>query len=437
MNGGDTHGMYEQDGPELRAAEALRVCCPQQECPPEVLRRVRQAVRCEAAGGCEVISGGAEDHVEPPGRTWIGRRIIQMPFWAKVAAAAAIIIGFGGTLNMMLTGGGGKPALADVRERIVAAPAMRFTARVYRPGASRATEYDVQFRRPGWVRQEGPNGVVSVLDFSTRQGLTLLPSQKRAIRVTLGSLAHPSSLRDGEWNFVAEVRRLLDSPNVQPLGSRRIDGRDASGWHASAGRRWLRAWLDLETGEPLRFEMSGPLGQGKVVLTDFDLDADPDPSLFSLAPPEGYQLEPGPPLNVAAANERDLVTGLGLLAKLRGGVFPDQPGLLTPDFGRLVSGELTYDELARLAASLTRMSVFLCSLPDSASEWHYCGSGVKLGEPNTVVLWWKPRDSDHARGIFADLTVRDIPLPAARRDELSEVKYHCSDHMQPPAPGGE
>jgi outer membrane lipoprotein-sorting protein len=417
----DMDETYQPDGMELRAAEALRNAHANEPCPPEVLQRASLAVHAELATSPTRSTAGEIDP-EPPGRTWIGRRIVQLPFWCKVAAAAVIIIGFGGTVNMLLTGGGYKPVLADVRERISAAKTIGFTARVIPPGDAESSQFRVQFRRPGWVRQEAPSGIVSVLDFSTRQGLTLIPAQNRAIRLTLGNLADPSSLRDGRWNFVADVRDLLDSPNVRPLGSRRINGRVASGWYAQAGRRWLRAWLDSETGEPLRIVMAGPLGHGRVVLSEFDFDAELDDELFSLSAPEGYQLEPGPPLNVAAANERDLVTGLGLLAKLRGGVFPDQPALWTPDVGRIVSGDLEYDEITTLVASLTRMSVFLCSLPDSASEWHYCGSGVKLGEPDTVVLWWKQRGKDHARGIFADLTVRDIPLSADGGKTLSDFK---------------
>ncbi len=400
------------------AVHATRHVADGEQPPAAVLQRVRKAVH--TAVGQEVHPGESAT-----GR--VGHLLRSIPHWMKAAVAAVLIIGFGGTLSYLLVGSDRTEALAGVRSRLRESETMSFTARVHQPGRPPVT-FRAMFREPGWMRQESTDGVVSVLDFSSRQGLTLLPGHGRALRVWLGRLPDATDAVDGRFNYIAELRDLLDRGDVEMLTARRVQGRPACGFRLRHQGRSMDVWLDAGTGDPLRFEMDAPTGPGRIVLTDICLGPDLPSELFSLRPPDGYELEPGPPVDLAAANEHDLVTSLGLLAKFRGGVFPPQPTLWTPDLGRLVTTDMSYGQLTTLALSLTRTSVFLSSLPGEGSEWCYGGAGVRLGEPDTPVLWWRPRGAKRYRAIFADLTVRDVE-PARLPDDCPCPNRHLATEM--------
>ena len=42
------------------------------------------------------------------------------------------------------------------------------------------------------------------------------------------------------------------------------------------------------------------------------------------------------------------------------------------------------------------------------SDWHYNGCNAKLGEADTAIFWYKPKDSDIYRAIYGDLTVQNV-----------------------------
>jgi hypothetical protein len=60
------------------------------------------------------------------------------------------------------------------------------------------------------------------------------------------------------------------------------------------------------------------------------------------------------------------------------------------------------------------------------NDWHYAGSGVKLGQAEVPICWWKPAGSQTYRVVFGDLSVRD--LDKAEVDRLTA--------QIPKSPGG-
>ncbi|MFP4054722.1 MAG: hypothetical protein ACLFV7_12745 [Phycisphaerae bacterium] len=234
---------YESSELRLEAAvEATRQVAADERPPHAVLQRLQSAVRAADAEG-ETAGAGA-----PIGR--LGHLLQSVPHWMKVAAAAVLIIGFGGSLSYLLVGNDRTEALAGVRSRLRESETMSFTARIYQPGREPVT-FHARFREPGWMRQESPAGVVNVLDFSSRQGLTLLPEHGRALRVWLGHLPDATDVADGRFNYIAELRALLDRGNVEMLTARNVQGRPACGFRLRHKGRLMDLWLDAGTGDPL------------------------------------------------------------------------------------------------------------------------------------------------------------------------------------------
>jgi outer membrane lipoprotein-sorting protein len=46
----------------------------------------------------------------------------------------------------------------------------------------------------------------------------------------------------------------------------------------------------------------------------------------------------------------------------------------------------------------------------AGSDWHYNGRNAKLGEAESAIFWYKPKDSDICRAIYGDLTIQDVAL---------------------------
>ena len=70
------------------------------------------------------------------------------------------------------------------------------------------------------------------------------------------------------------------------------------------------------------------------------------------------------------------------------------------------SAVLPSKKVMDLAMSLARGFAFAWKLPESANA-HYAGKGVKRGQPDRPIFWYKPEGSENYRVIYADLMVKD------------------------------
>ena len=82
---------------------------------------------------------------------------------------------------------------------------------------------------------------------------------------------------------------------VDRLGAKTIDGRPAEGFRIQQGGTETKIWADAKTMLPVRLEqrMSIPSMSLEVYteMTDFQVDAKLDESLFSVDMPDGYTAE--------------------------------------------------------------------------------------------------------------------------------------------------
>jgi hypothetical protein len=73
-------------------------------------------------------------------------------------------------------------------------------------------------------------------------------------------------------------------------------------------------------------------------------------------------------------------------------------------------------ETTTLMLKVMRGVVFAQTLKPE-NDFHYVGAGVRFGEAEKPVCWWKPDGFKSYRVLYGDLSVRDVMpdnLPAAK-----------------------
>ncbi|MGA2062819.1 MAG: hypothetical protein ABSG67_20290, partial [Thermoguttaceae bacterium] len=72
---------------------------------------------------------------------------------------------------------------------------------------------------------------------------------------------------------------------------------------------------------------------------------------------------------------------------------------------------------------------FVASLSPQ-SDWHYAGWGVSLGATDRPIFWYRPKDSQKYRVVYADLSVRDadtapdVPGGPPQQDLIDALRYY-------------
>jgi anti-sigma factor RsiW len=150
-----------------------------------------------------------------------------------------------------------------------------------------------------------------------------------------------------------------------------------------------------------------------------------------------------PPIMPYVQPEKDLIDTFREYCELSGGPFPPKLNLMSliqaasikfvikypPEDGQKPSAK----SLQGMAKSTTKFQPgldFTASLPPEADA-HYAGKGVSLGAPDTPIFWYKPKDANKYRIIYADLSVRDADTPPSapvvqpEEDLIDTFRYYC------------
>jgi hypothetical protein len=235
------------------------------------------------------------------------------------------------------------------------------------------------------------------------------------------------------------------------IGEKMIGAQPVRGFRIKQRHQRAEIWADAATGLPALVEVNveahvDALGNeqaaSKWTFRDFTWNKDLDRQLFSLEPPEDYEVEERE-LNVAPPDEQDLIETLRLWTDATGGVFPRElnaesiptPGL---EFSRAGSSvelggsvqtsraasiktNMSSDQMKAVMANFVTMHrglAFIAGLRAFNQDWRYAGTGVRRGEADKPVCWWKPQGQPAYRVIYGDLSMKDIPaesLPQAAK----------------------
>jgi outer membrane lipoprotein-sorting protein len=251
---------------------------------------------------------------------------------------------------------------------------------------------------------------ILILDLDNAKMLTLAPSSKSATYIDIkGPIGEQTK---NLMEFVRNAVARLEGHAVEELGKRRINGSDAVGFRVRSHDEDVTIWADSRTATPLRIELK--YGQTCYILRNIKFDVPVDESLLSMDVPAGYILTEQE-IDLSQFSEQDFVITLRILVKhFYNSKFPDSLGL--EDFMNFVghiqeeANELTMsdEEQVLLGMHFSKGFMFFQQMGPSGIQRRYVGKGVKLGEADKAVFWYKPRGSKTYRVIYGDMSVKDV-----------------------------
>ena len=363
------------------------------------------------------------------------RRIIMNNRIVKLAVAAVIIIGvFAGFWMFTETG---SVSWAQVREQVAAVRAVLYKATV--TGSKGGQEFESR------IEGAAAEGLGSRMDIYMDNQLvsqafaldedvsyiTLFNAQKKYLQVEL-----TDKIRLDNGDPKAMVEAFLKG-NYKELGRREINGVTVEGIESHdvpptagfpGGSGMMGAiedkiyadvvatlWVDVATGWPVEvtLDISDKEGneQMTIVVSDFQWDAQIDPSAFASVIPEDYTLMYTVDLTRTESGEQ-IVDGLKYFAELSGGKYPTK--LTIPDIlgelDKLVKPLLSdpsfqFDDLQ--GVNLKYGAQYVGTLESEGKEPMYYGQAVTAADADKVLLRWK-LDNGNYRVIFGDLRIEDV-----------------------------
>ena len=265
-------------------------------------------------------------------------------------------------------------------------------------------------------RREFDDGQIVIYDYSQEPArcLKLDPEKKQAVMET-----YPGGNRK---KINIELLKIIENAEARPelykvedRGIQPMDGHTTQcvyipGMHNEI---LFTVWKDVETGLPVRIEQK----HGRtLILTDFEFDVAFDPNLFEMKAPEGYTFTKVTyPAKVVQPSEAHLIDGLRFLAEFLGGTFPK--ALEWPVIQQQTRAYIEENNVEISPVQLKEMRVViepflkyvgrLRSSPKSF-DLHYFGYGVRLGEAEEVILWYRPEGESVYRMVYGDLRVKDV-----------------------------
>ncbi len=323
---------------------------------------------------------------------------------------------------------------------------------------------------------------VTIVDGQAAKSLMLLPNAKLAVSRDMKTMREDMKkwaelATDPPADVFETVRRLVregssgTGEQVERLGKKEIDGREAIGFRVNANTMDMTLWADPETAWPIRIEIVMDLmPEVRLLMNNFRYNVELDPSLFSLEPPAGYATQT---MEMTMPLEEDLLGALRTIAEHGKGVFPaklemnkevmellmagSEPKIdkhtedkiesemnkiaakyggkdkLREKYGKDIPPEIAAEiqkavtpliqkqmqEQMPLMEKRIRGITFYTMLKPENNP-HYVGGGVKLGTADRPILWYKPTGADKYRVIYGDLSVKEMTPDDAKN--LPEAK---------------
>ncbi len=249
---------------------------------------------------------------------------------------------------------------------------------------------------------------ILILDLDDAKMLTLDPLNKDATYMDI-----KGPIGEQTKNFMEFVRNAvtrLEGQEVEELGQKKINGRNAVGFQVHG--HGIKIWADSETAVPIRIELR--FGPTRYILKNIEFDVPVDESLLSMDVPAGYILCEQE-IDLSQFSEQDFIITLRILVKHSfGGNFPESLGL--EDFMNLAGQiqaeadepKISEEEQVQIGMHFAPGFMFFQQMGPSGIQWRYIGKGVKLGEADKAVFWYQPKGSQTYRVIYGDLSVKDV-----------------------------
>jgi len=384
----------------------------------------------------------------------------------KLVAAAAIFIGICLGLPRLGHRQDRNTAFAQMAEQIEKAKAVTWKITFYTRVTSNdgkrtwieTEERDCAYKAPGlyqdvFMNKSGRVRYWMITDSVNEREVTVNPRERKA---TVREMATMHGAR-GPFAWVMEE---MKKHNLQWVGTKQTPGGEVNVFRAAFrdeanNRDWsYDFWIHAETKQLVALQVPGsdifdpendPAGKNKAdesrsgkeplfyepacfVDHDIRFDAELDDSLFSFEPPAGYTVEvEGRP----QVTEEEMVAWLGLLAEYYDGTFPDHaipPFDVPSDRVNAIHDKTREDRTPieqRLLDTQNRyMMANVNEMPVAhflreravKDSFRYLGKGVRLGDKDRIVCWYRLKGAATYRVVYGDLSIKDVlaedlPLP--------------------------
>ena len=252
--------------------------------------------------------------------------------------------------------------------------------------------------------------VALIIDFENGRMLALNGIEMKAQYTDLKGLP---SIQNQNWLEVMKnsISILKDDPDfiVEELGRKQLDGKEVVGFFASHPKVDLTIWADVDTGLPVRVEQN--VGQVHLTLKNIEFDLPMEEDLFSMEVPAGYTVQEPMTMDFQAGTEASFIEGLRLIAEVfNDGYFPDGVSLedfmnFLPEFAKQSIARKVPEEVAKVQSDQLREYALFIRFFKGEGEWTYRGKGVRLGEAETPIFWYRPEKSETYHVIYGDLHV--------------------------------
>lgn len=336
-------------------------------------------------------------------------RFLTMKTLSKMAAALVLAVGL--ALLMFVTLRSPSAGFADVIKKVRDAKYMSYVTTTKLPQAKEPVRNSVLASNDGKMRTQMQNGALVISDMTAGQVVTLQPSQKLAMVMSIKNA--PANMEHAD--LIANFKKLGEKPDRE-LGEKIIDGKPARGFVVKSGNQEMEIWADKKTGDPVRVDANVPMGGQAVEVTfsDFNLNPQVPPNAFDLTVPQGYTVRQfEAPKGGVEEDVIELLRGHAIRAD---GAFPAS----LEDWGafaKLVkpgANNAPAEEDIKWITHAGTLHAFLVAQNAAQGNggWGYTGAAHKLGDKDTVVFWYKkPADQGAGiqyRAVFADLTARTV-----------------------------
>ena len=345
-----------------------------------------------------------------------------------IPVAAAVLLALGGLVYVgSVTSVGPAVAWADAAAKLRDARTLTYRTTVSGKDVKVPMTMRTWMKVPSQMRMESSNGFISIMDGDPQTALYLDAATKTAYfakskanskpRITgtfqpgpqVADLKNENN-RTFEFSGFEKFRKLANEKG-EPVGKKKIGEVEAQGFRVQQNGLTFTVWVDPQARQPLVIEHTQRAGDKDMTLTmsDFVFDAPLDDALFSLTPPADYKVTEGQ-LEIATSEE-SFVQLLRLYAEATGGAFPPKlddwadydKQLKTEQFKK--PGSFTDPKYIQLVQTVTRGMMFVLQYKH---KYVYRPDGVKLGEADKMLLWYKPEGADKYRAIYGDLHVSEL-----------------------------
>ena len=339
--------------------------------------------------------------VGPAWVDWLRGRIMNRTF----ARAAAAVVVAAAVISVVAfwpgPDGGGGIALAEVRQRFEKARTICYRESYYRDGQLERSA-EVKWKEPGLARSESL-GMIAIFDGTKGEFLTLAT---KSMTAHSGKITDMKNYYHSDW--LEKLRKIVGSEWAEEVPGKEIAGRKVKGWRVGKSGDSATVWADARTGELLEVEFIS--ANARVVMSEFEYGKELDDALFDLTPPKDYRHHTRAEFKSTDPSAKDLVLLLRIWAMGNDGVFPDKlDGWKFPAAAEKVPDEqvgiFTKEQLKAGEQSISRAFAILYGW---AHEWSYVGKGVRLGEEDKPVFWYRPKKSKTYHVIYGDLSVKDV-----------------------------